>query len=90
VVSARPEGTAGRSVVLRLPPGTAPHVPGQHYVVRVPRDDGSWAQRSYSVSSAPERGVPPDTGRHIELTVELLDGGELSPYLHHVAVGETV
>jgi ferredoxin-NADP reductase len=92
VVSARPETVHARTLRLELPPGSPPHVPGQHYVVRVARDDGSWAQRSYSVASAPERSPAgrPDGGRHIELGIERLVGGELSPYLHEVPVGALV
>jgi ferredoxin-NADP reductase len=86
-VAAHPEGTRGRTLRLQLPAATPPHIPGQHYAVRTARDDGSWAQRLYSVASAPERSVPPGAGRHVELTVDRLDGGELSPYLHQVQVG---
>ena len=55
------------------------HVAGQHYVVRLTAPDGYTASRSYSVASAPD-----DTGV-IELTVERLDDGEVSTYLHDVA-----
>jgi ferredoxin-NADP reductase len=55
-----------------------PHRAGQHYVVRLTAEDGYRAQRSYSVASAPD-----DSGE-IELTVELLDGGEVSTFLHEV------
>lgn len=59
------------------------HLPGQHYVVRLVAPDGYRAQRSYSVASAPD-----DTGQ-IELTVERLDGGEVSGFLHDgVEVGD--
>jgi ferredoxin-NADP reductase len=54
------------------------HVAGQHYVVRLTAPDGYRAQRSYSVASAPD-----DSGT-IELTVERLDGGEVSGFLHDV------
>jgi ferredoxin-NADP reductase len=75
-----------------LPEGH-PHVPGQHYVVRVTADDGSQASRSYSIASAPEpRSGPPDRqGTHVELTIEHLEGGAVSPYLHdEVRVGDSV
>ena len=52
--------------------------PGQHYVVRLTAPDGYRAQRSYSVASAPD-----DSGT-IDLTVERLDGGEVSGFLHDV------
>ncbi len=50
------------------------HLPGQHYVVRLTADDGYTASRSYSVASAPHEPL-------IELYVERLDDGEVSPYL---------
>jgi ferredoxin-NADP reductase len=57
-----------------------PHLPGQHYDVRLTAPDGYQAQRSYSVASSPL-----DEGE-IELTVDLLAGGEVSPYFHEVVV----
>lgn len=81
------ETTTARTLRLRLPDGTPPHTPGQHYVVRTRRDDGSWAQRSYSVASAPAAPGGPPT---IEITVELLEDGELSPYLHARSPGDHV
>ncbi|SNC64639.1 Ferredoxin-NADP reductase [Hymenobacter gelipurpurascens] len=59
---------------LRLP-HWRPHRAGQHYSLRLTAPDGYQAQRSYSVASAPEQ-----TG-HIDLTVELLEDGEVSGYL---------
>ncbi|HEX5945242.1 MAG TPA: ferredoxin reductase [Acidimicrobiales bacterium] len=60
-----------------------PHVAGQHYVVRLTAPDGYTAQRSYSVASAP------DESGTVDLTVERLEGGEVSGYLHDVvAVGD--
>jgi ferredoxin-NADP reductase len=50
------------------------HTAGQHLDVRLTAEDGYTAQRSYSVSSAPEDGGP-------AVTVERLDDGEVSPYL---------
>ncbi len=82
-----PETPTARTLRLRLPDGTPPHTPGQHYVVRTRRDDGSWAQRSYSVASAP---APPGGPASVDLTVERLTGGELSPWLHTLAVGDRV
>lgn len=63
-----------------------PHLAGQHFVLRLTAPDGYTASRSYSVSSPPEG---PDGSSVIDLTVELLDGGEVSGYLHEVvAVGD--
>ena len=54
------------------------HLPGQHYDVRLTAPDGYRAQRSYSIASSPL-----DVGQ-IELTIDLLDDGEVSPYFHEV------
>ena len=50
------------------------HRAGQHVDVRLTAEDGYQAQRSYSIASAPELDA-------LELTVELVDDGEVSPYL---------
>jgi ferredoxin-NADP reductase len=55
-------------------PGWPGHRAGQHVDVRLTAEDGYQAQRSYSIAS------PPD-GTRVELTVERLDDGEVSPYL---------
>ncbi len=55
-------------------PGWPGHLPGQHVHVRLTAEDGYQAQRSYSIASAPE-----DEG--LALTVELVEGGEVSDYL---------
>ncbi|ADB49355.1 ferredoxin reductase [Conexibacter woesei] len=61
------------------------HLPGQHYDVRLTAPDGYRAQRSYSIASSPL-----DTGS-IELTIDRLDDGEVSPYFHDVVeVGDQV
>jgi ferredoxin-NADP reductase len=54
--------------------GWSRHLPGQHVDVRLTAEDGYQAERSYSIASAPN-------GDRIELTVERLDDGEVSPYL---------
>lgn len=62
-----------------------PHLPGQHYDVRLTAPDGYRAQRSYSVASSPL-----DEGE-IELTIDRLDNGEVSNYFHDVVeVGDQV
>jgi ferredoxin-NADP reductase len=62
----------------------ARHRAGQHYVVRLTAPDGYTASRSYSVAS------PPDGESHeFELTVERLEHGEVSTFLHDaVEVGD--
>ena len=61
------------------------HLPGQHYEVRLTSEGGYQAARLYSAASV---GV--GTNR-LELTVVLLPGGEVSPYLdEQAAVGDAV
>jgi ferredoxin-NADP reductase len=55
-------------------PGWPGHRAGQHVDVRLTAEDGYQAERSYSIASAPD-------GARIELTVERLADGEVSPYL---------
>jgi ferredoxin-NADP reductase len=50
------------------------HLPGQHADVRLTAEDGYRAERSYSIASPPEAPA-------LELTVERLDDGEVSPFL---------
>jgi ferredoxin-NADP reductase len=50
------------------------HIAGQHVDVRLTAEDGYQTERSYSIASAPEDPV-------VALTVERIDGGEVSPYL---------
>lgn len=55
-------------------PGWLGHRAGQHVDVRLTAEDGYQAERSYSIASAPE-------DPRLALTVELIDDGEVSPYL---------
>ena len=50
------------------------HLPGQHADVRLTAEDGYRAERSYSIASPPEVSA-------LELTVDRLDDGEVSPFL---------
>jgi ferredoxin-NADP reductase len=50
------------------------HRAGQHVDVRLTADDGYQAERSYSIASTVG-------GARVELTVERIDDGEVSPYL---------
>ena len=69
------EAETAHARTLRLDvPDWPGHVAGQHVDVRLTAEDGYQAQRSYSIASAPEAGPP-------EITVELIDDGEVSPYL---------
>ena len=55
-------------------PGWPGHRAGQHVDVRLTAEDGYQTERSYSIASA-------SNGTRLELTVERLDDGEVSPYL---------
>src|SRR5437763_14326401 len=79
VTALKPETPRVKTITLALP-AWMPHRAGQHYDVRLTAPDGYQAQRSYSVASAPEQAGA------IDLTVERLDDGEVSPYLHDVLV----
>jgi ferredoxin-NADP reductase len=56
------------------------HRPGQHYDLRLTAPDGYRAQRSYSIGSEPERAG------EIDLTIERVEDGEVSTYMHEVLV----
>jgi len=75
VVGIRPEPARAKTFRFRLPEPSE-HLAGQHYIVRLTAPDGYSAARSYSVAS------PPDGSPEFELTVERLEGGEVSTFLH--------
>jgi ferredoxin-NADP reductase len=77
VASVRQETPRVKSFAFDLPMWM-PHLPGQHYDVRLTAEDGYQAQRSYSIASSPL-----DEGR-VELTIDRLADGEVSPYFHDV------
>src|SRR5260221_11454604 len=82
VVALHAETATARTITLEVPdwPG---HVAGQHVDVRLTASDGYSAVRSYSIASAP------NSERRVELTVERLSNGEVSPYLtRELVVGD--
>jgi ferredoxin-NADP reductase len=84
VAEIRQETPTIRTLVFDIPdwPG---HVAGQHIDVRLTAPDGYQAQRSYSIGSAWI------DGGKVELTVQRLDDGEVSPYLVDVLeVGDQI
>jgi ferredoxin-NADP reductase len=84
VTSIKAETPRTKSFRIKLPMWIA-HLPGQHYDVRLTDPDGYRAQRSYSVASSPL-----DEGE-VELTIDRLEDGEVSPYFHDVVeVGDLV
>jgi ferredoxin-NADP reductase len=84
VESALMENGHARTLRLRVP-DWIPQLPGQHYVVRLTAEDGYTASRSYSV------GSPPEDAGVVEITVERLADGEVSPYLvDEVVAGDEI
>ena len=71
------ERRGARSLTLRVP-GWPGHRPGQHVDVRLTASDGYQAVRSYSLAQ-------PEAGEKVTITVECVQGGEVSPYLVQVA-----
>jgi ferredoxin-NADP reductase len=85
VAATRDETATARTIVLDVP-GWPGHLSGQHVDVRLTAEDGYSTERSYSIASAPADGQadPPV----VELTVQRLEDGEVSPYLTQtLAVG---
>ena len=84
VTAVRAETAKVKTFTFSLP-GWQAHRAGQHYDIRLTAEDGYRAQRSYSIASQPER-----TGE-IDLTVERVEDGEVSAFLHEVlAVGDRI
>lgn len=73
LVGQRVETPAARTLVLDVP-GWPGHLAGQHVDLRLTAEDGYSTQRSYSIASAPD-------GASLELTVQRVSDGEVSPYL---------
>ncbi|MBB2942725.1 ferredoxin-NADP reductase [Actinoplanes lutulentus] len=85
VTAVRWETKTARTLVLDVP-GWSGHLPGQHVDIRLTADDGYVAQRSYSIASAWSPSSP-----SVELTIQRLDDGEVSPYLTDVVeVGDKI
>lgn len=81
VLERRKETATAYTLVLDVPdwPG---HDAGQHLDVRLTAPDGYSASRSYSIANAAN-------GTRVELTIEELHDGEVSPYLAEgVSVGD--
>jgi len=73
IAQVRPETDRVKTLALDVQ-GWTGHRAGQHVDVRLTADDGYQAQRSYSIASAAG-------GARVDLTVERIDDGEVSPYL---------
>lgn len=79
VTAIRDETPTVRTFTLGIP-GWGGHRPGQHLDLRLTADDGYSVERSYSIASEPERAG------EVDITVERIEGGEVSPFLHEVVV----
>lgn len=80
----RDETATVRTVMFDVP-GWPGHVAGQHVDVRLTAEDGYQAERSYSIASSA------GAVSTIELTIERIDEGEVSPFLtRELAVGEAI
>ncbi|MDW5322651.1 ferredoxin reductase [Plantactinospora sp. KLBMP9567] len=83
LVDRRTETDTAGTMVLEVPdwPG---HLPGQHVDLRLTAEDGYQAARSYSISA-------PADGNRIEVTVQRVPDGEVSPYLlDDLSVGDQI
>ena len=79
VTSTRDETPTVRSFTLALPTWSG-HRAGQHVDLRLTAEDGYSVERSYSIASEPERSG------ELDITVERIEGGEVSPFLHEIVV----
>jgi ferredoxin-NADP reductase len=75
----KPETANVKSFTLTLPQWMR-HRAGQHYDIRLSAEDGYQTQRSYSIASEPEREG------EVDITVERINDGEVSTYLHDVLI----
>ena len=83
LVETRDESESARTLVLQVADWGG-HLPGQHVDVRLTAPDGYSTERSYSLAAPPAED-------QIELTVQLVPDGEVSPFLvQDYAVGEVI
>jgi ferredoxin-NADP reductase len=82
VVDSAPETESAQTIRLTVP-GWSGHLAGQHIDLKLTAEDGYSAQRSYSLSR-------PVDGERIELTVQRIADGEVSPYLIGISVGDEI
>jgi ferredoxin-NADP reductase len=73
IAEVKPETPRVKTIVLDVA-GWPGHRAGQHVDIRLTAEDGYQAERSYSIAA-------PANGERVELTVENIDDGEVSPYL---------
>ena len=88
VVETRAETPSARSIIFDVP-GWTGNVAGQHVDVRLTAPDGYQAVRSYSIASVPSPAG--DDLQRVQLAVDRLPDGEVSPYLvDELQVGDQV
>lgn len=73
IAEVRGETPRVKTIALDVP-GWPGHRAGQHVDIRLTAEDGYQAERSYSIAA-------PADGERVELTVENVEDGEVSPYL---------
>jgi ferredoxin-NADP reductase len=73
IAEVRPETPTVKTLAFDVA-GWPGHRAGQHVDIRLTAEDGYQAERSYSIASRPDGG-------RVELTVEYVEDGEVSPYL---------
>ena len=79
----RMETATAATLVFDVPdwPG---HLPGQHVDIKLTAEDGYSTERSYSIAN-------PADGNRVELTVQRVPDGEVSPYLlEGMSVGDPI
>ena len=82
MVDSEPETESAQTIGLTVPDWSG-HLAGQHIDLKLTAEDGYSAQRSYSLSR-------PVDGARIELTVQRIDDGEVSPYLVGLTAGDEI
>ncbi len=79
ITAIRAETASVKTFTLAIP-DWAGHRAGQHVDLRLTAEDGYSVERSYSIASEPERAG------EIDLTVERIEDGEVSAFLHDTVV----
>ncbi len=82
VADSEPETESAQTIGLTVP-GWSGHLAGQHIDLKLTAEDGYSALSSYSLSR-------PADGERIELTVQQIPDGEVSPYLTGLAAGDEI
>jgi ferredoxin-NADP reductase len=81
VKETKDETATARTLILDVP-GWPGHVAGQHVTVKLTAEDGYSTQRDYSIANAATAGA--EDASRVEITVQRLEDGEVSPYLTDV------